>query len=337
VTRVYVIHPGVNFSTSDVYTGLCAGLKAHGVEVVEGRLDEAVAFQTMLYEAGQAAGVVTPGKLNITTFASPYIVQHAIASEPDAVICVSAHNFNIASARTLRLAGLRTAVIMTESPYFASFERQMAPAYAHVFTNERKCATGAYFDHKSVHYLPHAYNPDVHRPEGPKVEPAPDVVFIGSLFEERARLFGNVDWDGVNFVRRGYAPGQVEQDIVDNQESAAYYRSVKINLNHHRTTTEFGSGEHIKQGTAQSLGPRAYEIAACGGFQLCDDSRAELQEVFRGMLPTYVAGDSADLSDKLRFYLEHDDLREDLARSQWECVQPHSWTARAKQVLEVVL
>lgn len=334
--RIYVIDSGVRFSTADVFTGLCAGLRANGAEVVEGRLTEAMEFQTLLYEAGQAQGVVQPGPINITTFASPYIVQHAIASEPDVVIAVSAHNFNIASALTLRAAGLRTAVLMTESPYFAQFELIMASAYDVVFTNERRCATGNYFNHKNVHYLPHAYNPQVHTPEGERGAPS-DVLFIGSLFPERADLFGGVDWEGIGFTRRGYAPGQPEQDIVDNQKSVALYRSAKINLNHHRTTMDFGSGRYIDADVADSLNPRAYELAACGAFQLCDDSRPELREVFGGSVPTYKAGDSKDLEKKLRYYLDRPDKRAEMAQEAHERAIPHSWTARAAQVLEAVL
>lgn len=336
--RIYVVHPGVPFSTADVHTGLCAGLRANGCEVIEGRLDEALVFQTALYEAGQQAGVVKQGvDLNYTIYASPYIVQHAIAVEPDAVVVVSAHNFNIASAKVLRQAHLKTAVIMTESPYFAEFEREMASAYDVVFTNERRCATGGYFDHPNVHYLPHAYNPSVHRPGPVEVDKACDVVFIGSLFEERARLFEGVDWSGIEFVRRGYVPRQDEQDIVGNDVTCSYYRSARISLNHHRTTTEFGSGTHIPSGSAESLGPRAYEIAGCGGFQLVDDSRAELWEVFGECAATYRAGDADDLSRQIRYWLKHPDRREETTKMQHAAIRPHTWKARAAQLLEVLV
>lgn len=332
--RIFVIHPGVAFSTSDVYAGLVGGLRAHGVEMIEGRLDEAITFQAMLYEAGQKHGVVLPGKVNIPYFASPYIAQHAIAVEPDAVIVVSAHNFHITSAGVLQKAGLTTAMVATESPYFAAFERTMAQAYTHVFTHERRCAEG-YFDHSSVHYLPHAYNPAVHTPDGPKAAPS-DVFFCGSLFEERAKLFGAVDWSGIAFLHRGYAPGRDEQDIIGNEETATHYRAAAINLNHHRTTTDFGSGVHITPGSAESLGPRAYEVAACGAFQLCDDSRPELHELFQGSVPTYRAGDSRSLEREVRHWLRCPGAREDMARAACDAVQPHSWTGRARQILEVL-
>lgn len=336
--RIYVVHPGVPFSTADCFTGLVTGLRANGVEVVEGRLDEALVFQTALYEAGQKLGVVQAGALNYSMFTSPYIVQHAIASEPDAVIVVSAHNFNIASARTLQKAGLKTAVLMTESPYFAAFERAMAQAYDVVFTHERRCANRAYFDHPHVHYLPHAFNPAVHRPG--EIDPALacDVFFCGSLFEERARLFAGVDWSGITFLRRGYEPGKDgDQDIVSNSDVVRHYWSARINLNHHRTTTEFGSGQHIQHGSAASLNPRAYELAACGAFQLCDDGRAELYEIFGDSVPTYRAGDSADLEAKLRSWLARPSERAALADEARSRVESHSWVQRARQVLETIL
>lgn len=338
MTRIFVIHPGPAFSTADVYTGLCAGLRSNGCEVVEGELDKAMEFQGRLYAAGQAAGVVKDGPTNISYFASPYIAQHAIASEPDAVIVVSAHNFNIVSAKTLQQAGLKTAVIMTESPYFADFERTMAAVYGTVFTNEARCATGDYFGgHPSVHYLPHAYNPETHQPGAPDTDLACDVFFCGSLFHERALLFADVDWTGIDFRQRGYAPGRIEQDIVENADTAAHYRAARINLNHHRTTMDYALGGHIQPGSAVSLGPRAYEIAACGGFQLCDDSRAELFTRFGDSVPTYTAGDPHDLSRQIRRWLERPDGRAARAAQALELVQPHSWTVRAAQILEAIL
>jgi spore maturation protein CgeB len=336
--RIFVIHPGPAFSTADVYTGLCAGLRANGCEVIEGELDKAMEFQGQLYAAGQAAGLVEDGGINISYFASPYIAQHAIASEPDAVIVVSAHNFNIVSAKTLRLAGLRTAVIMTESPYFADFERTMADVYDTVFTNEARCAAGGYFGgHKAVHYLPHAYNPEVHQPGVADPSLASDVFFCGSLFHERALLFADVDWTGIDFRHRGYSPGRAEQDIVENEQTAAHYRAARINLNHHRTTMDYSLGGHIEPGSAVSLGPRAYEIAACRGFQLCDDSRAELFDLFGPSVPTYKAGDPHDLTKQISYWLEQPAERAKRAAEALALVQPHSWTARAKQILEAIL
>jgi spore maturation protein CgeB len=318
-----------------VYTGLCAGLCANGVSLIEGRLDTILNWYGALIKGGVEHGVLAAetflldGKLNRSALASAHITRAALMHRPDWLIVVSGHNYNVHDAAALRKAGIKTALICTESPYWAEVEPQMGAFYDVVFTNERSAV--ASFKHPRAHYLPHAYNPDVHTPAGPRGYAA-DVVFIGSLFDERKRLFYGVDWTGIDFILRGHFLDAT--DIVANEDVAAYYRAAKVSLNHHRTTTMHGSGTHIT--SADSLGPRAYEIPACGGFMLCDDSRAEGWDVFGDYFPTYRAGDSADLERQVKYWLKQDGRREETARAMHAAVQPHNWVSRAKQVLEVL-
>jgi spore maturation protein CgeB len=117
------------------------------------------------------------------------------------------------------------------------------------------------------------------------------------------------------------------------RRAAALYRAAAVNVNHHRTTMMHGSGQHIAPGSAESLGPRAYEIAACGGFQVMDDSRAEAAEVFGDALVTYGAGDPDDLHRVVEHYLQRPAKRQRLAEAQRAAVAPHHWGARARQIL----
>jgi spore maturation protein CgeB len=332
--KVYVIHPGAQWSTCDVYTGLVAGLQAQpGVDIYEGRIDTILNWYDNAVQAGIAVGVFSLDVANNNIFnrqrmASAHITQHILDIWPDVVISVSGHNYHLADADILRKAGIKTAVILTESPYFGELEGEMRAHYDVAFTNERKSGQRLH-----AHYLPHAYNPAVHTPDGPKGYAA-DVFFCGSMFDERRALFNAVDWEGVDFVWRGHDMSETPTALMPNAATAAYYRGAKISLNQHRTTTSHGSGEHIAADEAESLNPRAYEIPACGAFQLCDDSRAEGWEVFGDCFPTYRAGDAADLSRQARYWLTHDDRREETARMMHAAVLPHSWTARATQVLE---
>lgn len=336
--RVYVIHPGASFSTADVFDGLVAGLRANGVDVYEGRLDSILSWYDTLVSVGAARGVLQttaldPDHLNRHALASAHITRHILQTEPDLVIAVSAHNYNIGDAKIIRRY-FRTAMIGTEAPYLTTLEVQLAACYDAVFTNERASVPTYALHCPRAYYLPHAYNPDVHRPDGAAI--ASDVVFVGSLFDERRALFDGVDWTGIDFRCRGYDLARDVQtaDIVPNADTAALYRGAKIALNHHRTTTSHASGQHIRPEEAESLGPRAYEIAACGAFQLMDDSRAEAREVFGDSLVTYRAGDSDDLARQVRHWLSRD--RADVAAAQRAAILPHSWTNRARQLLEVM-
>jgi hypothetical protein len=339
--HILVVHPGAGFSTSDVYDGLVVGLRANGITVSEGRLDTILNWYGALIKQGVDDRVLAKdallldGKLNRSALASAHITRGALLAWPDWVIVVSGHNYNAHDAKALRKAGLKVALVCTESPYWMDVEPYMASFYDMAFTNERTALDMFRRVQPHTHYLPHAYNPTMHSAELPPLDEHPDVFFCGSLFDERKALFSAVDWDGVQFLTRGFLDlDQGVTDLVDNYTVARMYRSAAISLNHHRTTTMHGSKGHIAH--AESLGPRAYEIAACGGFQLCDDSRAELGEIFQGEAPTYKAGDSVDLTRQIRYYLERPKQRERIAAAMHEAVLPHSWTNRAAQMLGVL-
>jgi spore maturation protein CgeB len=334
--KIAVIHPGAAWSTHDVYVGLIAGLQHQpGLDIHGMQIDSILNWYETMIDLGVRAGMLSDQAyrndvLNRQRMASAHVTQAILDLWPDVVISVSGHNYHLRDVDILRRAGIKTAVILTESPYFGELEGLMAHHYDIAFTNERQSAKRL-----NATYLPHAYNPDVHTVDGPQGFPT-DALFIGSLFDERRALFDGVNWDGINFLWRGHDMTETPTSVTPNAETAAYYRATKVAINHHRTTTSHGSGQHIQPEEAASLGPRAYEIAACGAFQLMDDSRVEAKEVFGESLVTYRAGDSADLERQVRKWLRVSE-REQWAAAQHEAVLPHSWDARARQVLERII
>lgn len=300
-------------------------------------------LQTMAEAADTAPEPYHVQQGAIDAYAGHGALAEALWRQPDLVLAVSGGNLHFTVPLTLRKYGLRTAVYLTECPYQMPMERSIAALYDVVFTHERNAVS--LFDHPRVHYLPHAYNARLHTRGPYHAEKQCDVFFVGSGFSERRALFDGVAWDGISFVRKGFL-WDAEEDarahdlcnppgILPNEEAVWWYRSARINLNHHRTTTIYGDGAHIPDGAAASLGPRAYEIAACGGFQISDASRPELEDVFGGTVPTYRLHDSADLERQIRYYLAHPDDRERLRRAQYDAVQPHSWDARSRTLLDI--
>jgi spore maturation protein CgeB len=90
-----------------------------------------------------------------------------------------------------------------------------------------------------------------------------------------------------------------------------------------------GHEVHVEE--AYSLGPRAFEIAACGAFQLCDDTRAELDEIFKGSVPTYSGPD--ELRAKAQYFMTHDQDRRDLAWESYQRVQGCAFVNRAQEIV----
>lgn len=359
--RVFVIQPGATFSTGTYHDGLINGLKQNGVEVIEYRLDVALQLYGAMIEAAiEADKLLAP--IDAYMYASTEAIAMAVHYEPDAVLVVSGGNFHPLRAAILKSLGkqrqrpMPVAVLCTESPYETErYEREMAIVYDHVFTNDKYAIPLFTYSHPSkVHYLQHAYDSTVHKLG--MVDPAKvcDAFFVGTGFPERKELFdgtlgedgirrGGVDWQGINFKRLGYMWTEdavqdtlAPKDVTDNAIVADWYRSSKVNINQHRTIRDYTAFDHINPTEAYSLGPRAYEIPACGGFML-SDYRPELTDVYNEYAATYRAGDSEDLGKQIRYWLNNDTLREEFALAQHDLVQPHNWSNRAKFILETIL
>lgn len=345
--RVLVVAPGHAFSTLDVYEGLVWGLRANGAQVVAFPLHQSLDMAGVLVGAAAQAGAFSPDDdpdALMFSIAANGIPGMAMYHQVDAAIVVTGQNLPYSIPLTLRKGGILTALLCTESPYLTrQRERHDAACYDVVFTNERT-AVGL-FDRNEpgrVHYLPHAYHPARHRPEGPAA-PRCDVAFVGTAFPERRALFDAVDWDGVDFQERsvvvkpdarGAEIAAVLRATTPNAETAAIYRGARIVLNHHRTTGDYKAGEHIDD-PAESIGPRAYEAAACGAFQV-SDWRPELDDVFHGSVPTYDPSRPETLGALVRHYLAHPMAREALAREQRAAVAEHHWGNRARAVLDIL-
>lgn len=349
--RILLIHPGHLFATSDVYTGLAAGLHECGVDVVPYPLDHTLRMMNALLEAGDATDLFAVEGNDVITRPDPFLMAGAgvpgmaMAYQVDAVLAVTGCNLPATVPETLRRGKIPTALICTESPYMTDYrEKHDAGWYRHVFTNERNAV--AMFTNnppERVHYLPHAYNPRVHQPSSPDPALVCDAYFVGTAFDERKELFGGVNWAGIDHRITGAlwhgtdSSTDIIRGVVKNADAAKAYASARININHHRTSMQYGDGTHVAPQQVASLGPRAYEIAACGGFQVMDDSRAEARDVFGDSLVTYRSGDSADLERVIRHWLKRPDARAARAAAQHAAIAPHTWTARAERVLTTIL
>jgi spore maturation protein CgeB len=318
---------------------MAAGLRACGHEVAEYPLH--ITFETaeLLVGAAKTMGIAPPGgypdPIDLGVMGIPGFVM---AKRAELVIFIHGLNMPASVPTALRRGGYKTALYCTESPYETDREANTAQFYDYIFTNERS-ALPRFTNNPphTVHYLPHGYNPARHTPDGERM-PACDVFFCGTRYPERDALLSGVDWTGIDVVDRSldYAAhdsAALFERIVDNAVAAAHYRSARISLNHHRRIKGVQGGGEIARDEAESLGPRPYEVAACGGF-LVSDARAELSEVFGDSVPIY--HDSATLEALIRYYLAHEDERAALAARQHAAVQSHSWAARAARLLDII-
>jgi spore maturation protein CgeB len=344
--RILLVDGGAPWATWDVYTGLSGGLKAGGHLVWEyalgARLDASHDWLQLLWkkqrEAGGPLAGVEPTPNDEQHHASEGTLARALRHEADWVVVVSGMFFHLDVAECLRRAGLRTAVVFTESPYDDEKQARAAPYYDVCFTQERASVPFLREANPNTHYLPAAYDPATHAPgrwwlDGPWEPPADrpfDVVFVGTGFSERMELLAGVDWSGIDLRLYGYwddvpkrhplAP-YLHPGLVDNATTGRLYRRARIGLNLYRDAGAAG---------AESLNPRAYELAADGVFTI-SHRRAEVSEKFGPLVPTFDT--PRELETLCRHFLKNEAARRDAAAGLSALVEHDTYHHRAAQLV----
>ena len=327
---------------ADVHDGLRKGLEAQGHEIVsyamEGRIANAGSWLKHCWQRAGRPKDNKPGPPDVIYLASQGILERALRFEVDWTVVVSGIWTHPETFRLMRRAGLRVAIVLTESPYEMRDEAVLASLATAVFTNERTAVPELSQHCKRAYYLPHSYDPERHFPEqGGQLDSqvaAHDVVFVGTGWPERIELLRDTDWAGVdlglygswelvgsrNRLRRHICGGPV-----DNAATAALYRRARVGLNLHRSSVSCERDAPRVEG-AESLAPRALELAACGRFFL-SDYRVEMAEVFGDLVPMFRG--PAELSELVRYYLRDERCRERLAANLPDAVRGRTFTNAA--------
>jgi spore maturation protein CgeB len=237
------------------------------------------------------------------------VVTRALRDDADWVLVVCAAYLHPDVLVLCRRAHLPLAAVFTESPYDDAEQAKVAPLFDVVFTNERASVAPLREANPNTHYLPVGYDPAQHGPRADGADvPAHDVVFVGTGFDSRVALLSAVDWTGIDLGLYGYWADlpkdhplrpYVHDGLVDNAAAGVLYRRAKLGLNLYRQPG-FVDGAPVP---AESLNPRAYELAADGVFTL-SHYRAEVGERFGGLVPTFATAE--ELERRTRRYLQED-------------------------------
>jgi hypothetical protein len=350
--RLLAAHPGADWATSDVFNGYTAALGGLGHEVGSynlhvriGRAGEWLEWNwRKAVRAGQDAPKPSAG--DTIYLASADAVAAALRGNVDWVLVFTGAYFHPDALIMLRRAGRRVALFLTESPYEDHLQAKLLPLADVVFCNERTSLNRLRLVNPNVVYLPPAYDPLTHTPSPAPAAwdddvPAHDVVFVGTGFQERLDALAAVNWDGIDlglygeYALLGSRSGlrrHIRAGTIPNALTAALYRKAKIGLNLYRRSIQYArDGARID--TAESVNPRAVELAACGVFTI-SDRRAEATEQFGDLVPTFDT--PADLEPLLRRWLADDRGRRTAAEGLPGVVARSTFRHRAERVLEVL-
>jgi hypothetical protein len=345
--KVLLVSPGATWSTADVHSGLRYGLVKHGVEVIDYSLDQRIGLaQRVMYGQWRQTKKVNPAApkpsiADVFYQAGIGALEKALRHRVDVVLVVSAMYFHPDVFVMMKRAGLTVTVLLTESPYDFEKEAKVAALVSGVWTNERSSVPALLAVNPNTGYIPHGWHPEKHltgAQPGDEDVPAHDVVFVGSAFRERVQWLSAIDWSGIdlglygNWTQLG-SRHKLRQFIkgaqVDNRVAAALYRRAKVGLNLYRTSVGWGKNAPAIA-HAESMNPRAYELARCGAFHV-SDYRAEVREVFGDLVPTFSTPTEA--AALIRSWLADDAGRRAVAAQLPACVAETSWAERATRII----
>jgi spore maturation protein CgeB len=213
--------------------------------------------------------------------------------------------------------------------FFNTFSRWIAPSYDFVFTYlTRGVELYRSLGLTRVYCVPFGCDPMIHRalPKGAVDSEGPEIVFVGTYTPRRAGMIRCLQ-------RVGYRPSVFGphwnrmtsggREAVFGKSMARLYSSAKVTLNFHMVP---GWGPNM----------RVFEATASGAFLLTDDCEDLGRYYLRGK-ELEVFRDSKELCEKVRYFVTHDEDREEIARAGCERTQrEHTYDARMKAILACI-
>lgn len=273
-------------------------------------------------------------------------ISHALYTFwPDVVIFVSGFFAQAGLLDVIRKRNHKIVIIATESPY--QEDAQLTRAQFADLTVLNDPANLRLYDEigTPAMYLPHCYRPHVHYPVSRYTRTPPiDLTFIGTAFKSRVEFFERMDLSGLDVLIAGSDWGDLPEtsplaphigiehgsrnDCVNNADAADLYRGTKMGINFYRRESE---EEHAGD-VAIAMGPREVELAAIG-LPFLRDPREEGDKLLH-MLPTFASPE--DASEQLRWWLQHDDERLEIARQARAAVADRTFVNNAKRLLRAL-
>jgi spore maturation protein CgeB len=335
--KALVIEPGPSFSVMDVHRGLCSGLEQNGVTVASYNLSDRLNFycEVELEIDGERRKALEYEAA--VMMAAQGIRAACWDMLPEVVIIVSSFFMPPELLVNLRERQRHVVLWFTESPYEDERQLKQARFADTVIVNDPTNLAAFRKENPRTFYLPHCYNPGVHRPEGPK-GPASDFCFVGTGYPSRVEFLEQCrlpassvlggHWRGVGDTSP-LRPFLIhdQQQCIDNADATALYRAAKASANLYRK--EALSADDVD---GWAMGPREVELAATGTFFL-REPRGEGDELL-WMLPTFT--DPGEFSDQLAWWLANDEKRIETARLARAAVSDRTFKANASELLRLI-
>ena len=214
--------------------------------------------------------------------------------------------------RPITMESLHPSIYITSDTHLGyDYRLNKAKEFDHVFCNQIRAVEDFNKDGVRAQFLPHAVEPQAY-PNEPEAMKKYDVCFVGYVsFEKRADML-----DDLFRAIPNYFYGQRLFE-----ECAEIYRKSRIVFN---------------TAAVDDINMRCFEATATGSFLLTENIPT-LSECFEDGVHLVTYDNMDDAIEKAKYYLEHEDEREKIARAGMEhTLANHTYKHRAEKMLEVI-
>jgi len=207
---------------------------------------------------------------------------------------------------------------------FDNYSSQIAPCFDYVLTTipgavSRYQALGL---GDKVIRTQWACNEELYRPSESVKDV--DVSFVGMPHSDRVEVLNALIQNGLDVQVFGH--GWTDRPRLPFYQMVRLFSRTKVNLNLSNSSSA----------TSNQMKGRNFEIPGCGGFQLSGPAEG-LADCYEDGKEIVVFHSTDDLIDKCRYYLEHDNEREAIARRGHErTIREHTWQHRLNDIFETI-
>lgn len=278
------------------------------------------------------------------------LAQRAAEAKPDIMLVLEGMSVAGEMIDQVRAHGIRTAIWLTDDPYYVDVMEKLVVYYDIIFTLEKQCVD--YYTSigcAKVHYLPFAANTTLFRPKAVQLHYRRDISFIGSAYWNRVDFFNRISsylsrkemyfcgiwWDRLEQYKALASCIDLNK-WMNAEETASCYNGSQVVINMHRAPFDDTYNQNKRRVGAVSPNPRTFEIAACGTLQLCDE-RSDLSLFYKPGEEIVIYRSPEDLAAKAEYYLNHPEERRAVALNALRrTFSEHTYSHRIAAMLGIV-
>ncbi|WP_166240469.1 CgeB family protein [Paenibacillus turpanensis] len=279
------------------------------------------------------------------------LVQAVDAISPQLVLVLDGLSYPVEPIDSVRARGVKTAIWLTDDPYYTDMTVDIAPHYDYVFTLDLSCVSlYQSYGCSQVHYLPFAADPNLYVPQRVPYGENRDVGFVGSAYWNRVAFFDKMApflsdkkmnivgiwWDRLSNYEL-LAPKIRLNHWMGAAETAYFYSGTRIVINMHRAHNDDSYNKNSRLIEAMSPNPRTFEICSTGALQLTD-ARSDLTRFYKPGEEIVTYSSPEELIQKLDYYLNHEEERRSIAlRALERTRREHTYANRLTQMLQIIV